>query len=113
MRRLALFLALLTALGCAEPFRAAGVWKVGHGDGTDLRLTLYPDGRAQSDWEGQHGTWHWRADRVVVEYTDGWADVIYATPTGYEKVAYKPGADRAGPPSNRTAAERLSDPPSR
>jgi len=111
MQRLAMLLLLLTALARAEPFPAAGVWKVGHGDGTDLRLTLYPDGRAESDWEGQHGTWRWLADRLVVEYTDGWADIIFATPTGYEKVAYKPGADRSGVPSNRTSAARVSGPP--
>lgn len=108
MLRIALILLLLVTLAGAEPFTAAGVWKVGHGDGTELRLTLHPDGRAESDWEGQHGRWHWRADRLVVEYTDGWADVIFATPDGYEKVSYKPGADRTGPPSNRTSAVHIS-----
>ena len=102
-----LILLLLAGLACAEPFPAAGVWKVGHGDGTELRLTLHPDGRAESDWEGQHGSWHWQDNRLVVEYTDGWADIISAIPGGYEKTSYKPGADRTGPPSNRTSAVRL------
>ncbi|MBX3452874.1 MAG: hypothetical protein KF777_25275 [Planctomycetaceae bacterium] len=105
--RLLLILLLLSVLALAEPFPAAGVWKVGHGDGTELRLTLHADGRAESDWEGQYGSWHWQGDRLVVEYTDGWADIISATKDGYEKVSYKPGADRNGPPSNRTTAVRL------
>lgn len=94
------------------PFDPVGLWRFHHTDGTPFHAWLKPDQTATTDWAGgERGIWRWEGGRVRVYYTDGWDDVLYAAGGAYRKAGYAPDADRCGPPSNDTAAEKVSGNP--
>lgn len=106
MRHL-LLLALSFVLCAAGPaFDVVGVWEVQHTDGTPITFVVNEDGTATNDWQGgARGEWRWDGDRAVFDWEDGWRDVISREADGtFVKVAWGPGVDRAGEPSNRTPA---------
>jgi hypothetical protein len=116
MRRFSLVLLLLAATvlpALAQPFPATGLWRLRHTDGSPFHVRLYADGSALSDFgSGENGTWLWEGQAVVCRWSDGWLDRITPAPGGgYVKVAWAPGADRKGPPSNRNRAVRVSPDP--
>jgi hypothetical protein len=95
-----------------HPFEPVGVWRFFDTDGTPFTARLWADQRAATDWAGgEHGIWRWEGDRVRILYTDGWDDLLHQRDGGFRKSGYAPGADRCAPPSNDTAAERLSGDP--
>lgn len=98
----------------AKPtFDPVGLWRFHHTDGTPFHASLKADQTAITDWaDGERGIWRWEGDRVRVYYTDGWDDVLYARDGAYRKSGYAPDADRCGPASNDTGAEKLSSDPS-
>lgn len=94
------------------PFDPVGLWRFHHTDGTPFNARLKADQTATTDWAGgESGIWRWEGDRVRVYYTDGWDDVLYARAGTFRKSGYAPGADRSGPASNDTGAEKLSGDP--
>jgi hypothetical protein len=94
-------------------FDPVGRWRFHHTDGTPFIARLAPDQSAATNWEGgEHGIWRWEGASVRVIYTDGWDDLLTLQPDGQlSKRGWEPGADRCGPPSNDTLAERLSADP--
>lgn len=98
----------------AKPtFDPVGLWRFHHTDGTPFHASLKAGQTAITDWaDGERGIWRWEGDRVRVYYTDGWDDVLYARDGAYRKSGYAPDADRCGPASNDTGAEKLSSDPS-
>ena len=98
----------------ARPFDPVGRWRFFHTDGTPFLARLLADGTATTNWEGgERGIWRWEGNVVRVLYTDGWDDLLSASETGsgFVKRGWAPEADRCGPPSNQTAAARLSPNP--
>ena len=79
-----------------------GRWEVAHTDGTAFQISLNADGTAVSTWgTGETGVWRVDGtDAVQVLWTDGWTDIIYAKPGGFEKIAFAPGVAIHGKPSN-------------
>lgn len=84
-------------------------------------VVLAPDGGAVSNWSkgphgarGESGRWVIANGRIVIDYVDGWRDVILRKPTGeLAKRSWGPGVARDGAPSNfgqavRTAASYAS-----
>jgi hypothetical protein len=90
-----------------------GRWRFFHTDGTPFTARLAPDQSAATDWEGgEHGIWRWEGSTVRVTYTDGWDDQLVQTASGVLiKRGWSPEADRCGPASNQTGAERISSDP--
>jgi len=109
VKKTLLFLAL-AATAWADPFNPVGRWKIFHTDGAPILVTLYPNHKAESDWqEGEKGTWLWIEGRLVMRWKDGWRDLITLREGRFEKLGYAPGNRDLKNPSNRTAAYRLSD----
>jgi len=137
--RLASMFFVLVAIGCsaAQPQRgpaitpneAIGVWSLVDDENTtfDVRLAAGgaadagPDGvvggRARSNWskgplgaEGEAGRWQLDGDRIVIDYTDGWRDVIIRAPGGrFRKESFAPRAPRDAAPSNSGQAVRTPE----
>ena len=96
----------------AKPFDPVGLWRFHHTDGSAFHGWLKPDQTATTDFDGgERGIWRWEGQRVRVYYTDGWDDVLYAAAGVYRKAGYAPDADRCGPASNDTVAEKVSGDP--
>jgi hypothetical protein len=97
----------------ARDFNPVGRWRFFHTDGTPFTARLAADQTAATDWDGgEHGIWRWDGKAVRVIYTDGWDDLLAAGPDGaFTKRGWSPEADRCGPASNQTAAQRLSNDP--
>lgn len=96
---------------------AAGAWTLVDDENVTFDVVLAADGGAVSNWsKGPHGalgeSGHWviAGGRIVIDYIDGWRDVILHKPTGeLAKRSWGPGVARDGPPTNfgqaiRTAA---------
>jgi hypothetical protein len=97
------------AADAKPPFDLVGLWRFHHTDGTPFHAWLKSDQTATTDWAGgERGVWRWEGARVRVYYTDGWDDVLYARDGAYRKAGYAPDADRCGPASNDTEAEKVS-----
>jgi hypothetical protein len=94
-------------------FEPVGRWRFFHTDGTPFTARLAADQSAATDWEGgEHGIWRWEGGTVRVIYTDGWDDQLVQTASGvFTKRGWSPDADRCGPASNQTGAERISSDP--
>jgi hypothetical protein len=95
-----------------QPFDPVGLWRFHHTDGSPFSAWLKADRTATTDFgEGERGIWRWEGARVRVMYTDGWDDVLYLRDGEIRKAGYAPEADRCGPASNDTAAEKLEGDP--
>jgi len=92
-----------------NPFDYLGVWQVGDGKGKQFKIHLNPDGTSKSDFDGgEEGKWTVSGNKILVEWTDGWKDVIYDTGNyNYQKQGYASGTSLDGKPSNTTDAKRL------
>jgi len=111
MKRLLLLLCLASA-AWADPFAAAGRWRIYHTDGSPIIMTLYPNHSARSNWEnGTKGYWKWVNGNLVVRWKDGWRDVIGLKEGRFEKLGYAPDNRDLAAPSNRTAAYQLDAKP--
>ena len=109
MKRL-LALLLLTIPALAEPFPAAGRWKIYHTDNTPILVTLYPDHKAVNDWGGgTKGSWKWVDGKLVMRWKDGWRDVVSLQEGRYTKAGYAPDNRNQTNPSNETRAYRLGE----
>ena len=105
-------LALLSPAHAAGPFQPVGLWRFFHTDGSPFLARLQADQSATTTFDtGEVGIWRWEGERVRLYYTSGWDDVLYVRDGAFRKAGWGPGADRCAPPSNDTAAERLSDDP--
>ena len=95
---------------------AVGVWSLTDDENATFDVRLAEDGRASSNWSkgpagaaGESGRWAIDGRRIVVDYVDGWRDVIVSTGDGrFLKESFSPSADRAGPPTNRGQSVRAS-----
>ena len=93
---------------------AAGSWTLVDDENVTFDVVLAADGGAVSNWsKGPHGargeSGHWvMADgRIVIDYVDGWRDVILRKPTGeLAKRSWGPGVARDAAPSNFGQAVR-------
>ena len=93
---------------------AAGSWTLVDDENVTFDVVLATDGGAASNWsKGPHGargeSGHWViADgRIVIDYVDGWRDVILRKPTGeLAKRSWGPGVARDAAPSNFGQAVR-------
>lgn len=97
----------------AHKFDPVGRWRFHHTDGSAFTARLAPDQSAATNWEGgEHGIWRWEGNAVRVIYTDGWDDLLSMKPDGsFSKRGWEPNADRCGPASNDTPAQKLSADP--
>ena len=96
-----------------QTFDPVGRWRFFHSDGTPFIARLAADQSAATNWDGgEHGIWRWEAGAVRVLYTDGWDDLLAAGPDGqFAKRGWSPDADRCGPASNQTKANRIATDP--
>ena len=107
--RLLIFLSLLSVVW-ADPFPAAGRWRLYHSDGTPILVTLYPNHKARSSvGRGEKGYWRWVEGRLVMRWKDGWRDVVTLHDGRFEKMGYAPDNHDRLKPSNRTPAYKLQD----
>ena len=103
-----------TSAGAQQyPFDPVGRWRFHHTDGTPFTARLAPDQTAATDWGGgERGIWRREGSAVRMIYTDGWDDLVSIGADGvFAKRGWSPDADRCGPASNQTKAERLSNDP--
>ena len=81
------------------------------------RYPLHRTSGARSDRShglegGERGIWRREGSAVRMIYTDGWDDLVSIGADGvFAKRGWSPDADRCGPASNQTKAERLSNDP--
>jgi hypothetical protein len=123
--RLAAMFFVLVAIGCSSQrastgFKAdevPGTWSLTDDENCTFDVRLSATGGAVSNWskgptsaQGESGRWAVEGDRIVIDYTDGWRDVIRHSTTGkFQKASYAPGTPRDGAPSNSGLAVRTGE----
>lgn len=93
---------------------AAGAWTLVDDENVTFDVVLAADGGAVSNWSkgphgalGESGRWVIADGRIVIDYIDGWRDVILRKPTGeLAKRSWGPGVARDGAPTNFGQAVR-------
>ena len=125
--RLAAFFFLAVAIGCASagpkpadrgmPLSAedaAGVWTLADDENAAFDVRLSPMGTAVSNWSkgsvgarGEHGRWTIVDGAIVIDYDDGWRDIVFRNASGsLRKKSYSPDMPRDGPPRDESIALR-------
>jgi len=86
---------------------AEGTWALTDGENALFNVNLLNDGVAISNWckgpdgaKGEHGAWKVEDGVLLLNWTDGWLDVIQLGHIGFEKYSYAPRANRQGPPTS-------------
>jgi hypothetical protein len=86
---------------------AEGTWALTDSENGLFNVNLLNDGVAISNWckgadgaKGEHGTWKIDEGVLVMNWTDGWLDVIQLGHIGFEKYSYAPRVNRQGPPTS-------------
>ncbi len=120
-------LAVAFSMGCAHERTtsalaltdktAIGTWTLTDSENTTFDVIIDPDGSAISNWskgptkaQGEQGSWKIERGRLVIDYTDGWRDVVVPTHDGhYAKEGFAPGAARDGAATNIGFSARTSD----
>ena len=104
-----LWIVLLTASLAAQPtIDPVGRWKIFHSDGTPIWVEVRPDGTCTSDWaKGERGRWTLDQGKLLLDWSDGWRDLITVDGQRLRKKGYAPGAPLEGQPSNQTAAYKV------
>ena len=92
-----------------------GYWKLLDENKKPFYLNIKPDHTAQSTYKqglqgvfGEHGTWRFEQNRIMVVYDSGWIDFIIKTPTGFKKYAFAPGQRISGKPNNTSEVHKAS-----
>ncbi len=86
---------------------AEGTWALTDSENALFNVNLLNDGVAISNWckgpdgaKGEHGTWKVEEGVLILDWTDGWLDVIQLGHIGFEKYSYAPRTNRQGPPTS-------------
>ena len=86
---------------------AEGTWALTDSENALFNVNLLNDGVAISNWckgpdgaKGEHGAWKVEDGVLLLNWTDGWLDVIQLGHIGFEKYSYAPRANRQGPPTS-------------
>jgi hypothetical protein len=86
---------------------AEGTWALTDSENALFDVNLLNDGVAISNWckgpdgaKGEHGNWKVEDGVLLLNWTDGWLDVIQLGHIGFEKYSYAPRANRQGPPTS-------------
>ncbi len=86
---------------------AEGTWALTDSENALFDVNLLNDGVAISNWckgpdgaKGEHGTWKVEEGVLILNWTDGWLDVIQLGHIGFEKYSYAPRTNRQGPPTS-------------
>ena len=127
--RLAAMFFVLVAIGCSsqhastafKPAEVPGTWSLTDDENCTFDVRLSAAGGAVSNWskgptsaQGESGHWVIEGNRIVIDYTDGWRDVIVHSGTKgstgkFQKVSFAPDAPHDGPPSNSGLAVRTGE----
>ena len=125
--RLAAFFFFAVAIGCSSATAkhgdrgaplsaedAAGVWTLSDDENAAFDVRLSAKGTAVSNWSkgsvgarGEHGHWAIVDGAIVIDYDDGWRDIVFRNARGsLRKKSYSPDMPRDGPPRDETIALR-------
>ena len=92
-----------------------GYWKLLDEHQKPFYLHTKADHTAQSTYSdggsgvfGEHGTWRFEHNRIMVVYDSGWIDFIVKTPKGFKKYSFAPGQRISGQPNNTSDVQRAS-----
>ncbi len=108
MRQWILALAFVGQLGAEPQLEPVGRWKIFHSDGKPIWVEVKADGSCRSDWaQGEKGRWKLEKGRLLLDWSDGWRDLIVVEGQQFRKIGYAPGVPLEGKPSNRTAAYKI------
>ena len=80
-----------------------------------FHLQLKKDKSAQTTYSGsengvfgEHGTWRFETNRVLITYDSGWVDIITKHGNSYYKVAYAPNQRLFTKPNNNSIATKIT-----
>ncbi len=96
---------------------AIGTWTLTDSENTTFDVIIDADGSAISNWskgptsaQGEQGSWKIEQGRLVIDYTDGWRDVVIPTAAGrFAKEGFEPGASRDGMATNFGFSARTTE----
>lgn len=129
--RLAAFFFLAVAIGCTtagpkpagpgmplDAEDAVGVWTLADDENAAFDVRLSPKGSAVSNWSkgsvgarGEQGKWTIVDGAIVIDYDDGWRDVVFRNASGsFRKRSYSPDMPRDGPARAESSAIRAAKP---
>lgn len=90
-----------------------GYWKLLDEKEETFYLHVKSDHTAQSTYAGgkfgifgEHGTWRWETNRILIAYDSGWVDVLIPVGKEVVKFSYAPGQKVEGTPDNTSKALR-------
>ena len=119
---------LLSAMGCRNAQQAPdlapitqgvdyfGTWAINDTDNQLFNIIVRPDRTVISNWSrghhgawGERGTWKRNGSRLVIEYGDGWTDLLMPSRYGVSRQSYRPGAMLNGTPASFGSAVRVDE----
>jgi len=91
-----------------------GVWRMEkEPDGSIPLITLESSGRAISSVPGVgDGKWTVTKEGALCTWNDGWSDLIFESPTGYQKRTWVGSLEQQTLPPDTSAATRIGQPAS-
>ena len=127
--RLAVLFFVAVAFGCASvvPTRApqgapmtaeeaVGAWTLTDDENGAFDVRVSAGGSAVSNWSkgnagarGEHGRWTVAGGSLVIDYDDGWRDIVFRSEGGaLRKKSYAPDMPRDGAPRSESVAVRAA-----
>lgn len=112
MKRLLIAAALALGLMACDQVDSgwAGNWKVADTQGQTFYITLNDDGTAAATRTGgpTAGVWSVVEDTVYISWNNGWKATIVKEGDAFKKSAFEPGVRFSDPPTNTSAAQKVS-----
>ena len=91
-----------------------GNWRVFNDEGDFFYIAINPDRTAFSTWaNGQKGQWKEVKDKVTIQWSDGWTDILYRDGETVKKISFEPGREVDENPTSTANAERVASIPTR
>jgi hypothetical protein len=91
-----------------------GTWAINDTENQLFNIVIRPDRTVLSNWAkgsrgafGERGTWKRLGSRLVIEYRDGWTDVLMPGRSGVTRQSYRPGTTTDDPAASFGSAVRV------
>ncbi|MCH2132496.1 MAG: hypothetical protein MK116_01975 [Phycisphaerales bacterium] len=84
-----------------------GTWAINDTENQLFNIVVRPDRSVVSNWSkgtrgawGERGTWKRSGARMIIEYGDGWTDVLFPSRYGVSRQSYRPGVTTTDTPTS-------------
>ena len=93
-----------------------GTWAINDTENQLFNIIVRPDRTVISNWShgnrgawGERGSWKRNGSRLIIEYGDGWTDILMPSRYGVSRQSYRPGAKLDGTPASFGSVVRVDE----